>query len=90
MANMSEQPKESTSSVVQNVAPDDTSNQMHHGWHWFDSFYEFGLVLGIQVKSEIDVMQQELAPIMEMANSMEEMGLLLGVATGSLPLPGGN
>jgi hypothetical protein len=37
-----------------------------------------GLVLGLQMKSEIEVIQQELAPIMEMADSLEAIGLIGG------------
>jgi hypothetical protein len=34
-----------------------------------------GLVLGLQMKSRIEVIQQDLAPIMEMADSLEAIGL---------------
>jgi hypothetical protein len=49
-----------------------------------------GLVLGLQMKSEIEVIQQNLAPIMEMSDSLEAMGLIGGDSAGggfTPPLP---
>ena len=51
-----------------------------------------GIVLGLQVKSEVEVIQQELTPLMEMAENLESSGILnaadnLGGATGGMGNP---
>jgi hypothetical protein len=46
-----------------------------------------GVVLGLQVKTEVEGIEQDLAPVMEMAEWLESSGVLDGVDA-AMQMPG--